>query len=123
MIQLAVSVLEKLSHFTHLLRAFCVMQRCLWPTHRRCYWLCPLSGRMMDQRSTGTASWLPTHNQISRTACHRWKSKWVILHKLAILHPSGNKKKFYFNICESVNKTARWNWNDCFVLMHLSLNI
>lgn len=54
------------------------------PTHRRCCWLCPLSGRLMEQRPTGTASWLPTHNQISRAACHRWKSKWVILHKLPI---------------------------------------
>lgn len=78
---------------THLVRAVAVMQQCLWPTHRRCCWLCPLSGRLMDQRPTGAASWLPTHNQISRTACHRWKSKWVILHKLAILHSCGNNKK------------------------------
>ncbi|XP_050931049.1 multivesicular body subunit 12Bb isoform X2 [Lates calcarifer] len=42
--------------------------------HCRCCWLCPLSGRLMDQRLTGTAAWLPTHNQISRTACHRWKT-------------------------------------------------
>lgn len=77
----------------HLLRAVAVLQQCLRPTHHRCCWLCPLSGRLMDQRPTGTASWLPTHNQISRTACHRWKSKWVILHKLAILHPSGNKRE------------------------------
>lgn len=51
----------------------------------------------MDQRPTGTASWPPPHNQISRTACHRWKSKWVILHKLAILRPSVKKKKKKLN--------------------------
>lgn len=84
----------------------------------------------MDQRPTGTASWLPTHNQISRTACHRWKSKWVILHKLAILHPCGNnkkkkKKKLNFNVIFVTKSNRRWGIGVCssplFGVFHLTL--
>lgn len=106
---------------THLLRAVAVMPQRLWPTHCRCCWLCPLSGRLMDQRPTGTASWLPIHNQILRTACHRWKSKWVILHKLAILYPCGNnKKKLNLNVI-FVTKTTDGGLECVLRVLHFSL--
>lgn len=89
---------------THLLRIVGFMQECLWPTHRWCFWLCPLSGRLMDQLPTGTASWLPTHNQISSSACHRWKSKWVILHKLAVLHPKAGK---FYHLFTQINNSLK----------------